>query len=793
MYPGVVLKKLTDTFIVNLRAKKSSLFSALINQNPHWLLFFLALGLKLAFLFSVRHNPFVTHLTIDEVQHDAMARSILEHGLLQPAAFYFAPLYPYLVAAFYWVSGGSLFFCKVMQCLAGALNVMVVYLLAAEIFQNKRIALLSAVLTLLYGVYYFYEVLLMKETFAALFTVVSVWLLFRALRNPSAIKWWEAGSTLALSFLLRENNQLVALFVLFWLMFAVGKKTVKYSAVLFWLLGVVLVTAPVTIHNFLASRDFVLVTYQGGTNFYIGNHAGARGVTVPLRPNREVPAFEHADAVFLAESAEGRTLKPSEVSSFWFRKALQFIAGHPGEWLRLMGRKFMLFNNTLEIPDSIDFEFFKQQASLLKWAFVPFGLIVSLAAVGFCRTLSRFRDYSLLYLLTGVSVLSVVLGFICSRYRLPVVMFYILFAAAGLSGIGEALKKRAFIRLSIYLLSVVVVWVFSSQRIIEVRQVESHNNLAMIYLEMGEYEKALSHFKIVAQTDSDLFLVHANMAKAYEAAGDIPKAIEEMQFVVDRINSRPKARRELGQMEILQLKRELLELYRKGNALLAAGVLRKELIEDCESVIDEDVTKGRPPGGGEGSGPDQRLAALYAEKAALLMEDGREDEAILSFEKAATADQEYQKQLAAFYQYLGTDYLQKGDYQKAQSYLESALRLGPGTSQTYNNYGILLVRRGRREEALEYFTKAVEMNQNDRGARYNLGVALLEEGKYSQAEDELKKVVDSNPDYDKGYYSLGVLKARQGKPQEAVEYFKRALKINADFPAARAALQSVSE
>ena len=61
--------------------------------------------------------------------------------------------------------------------------------------------------------------------------------------------------------------------VAIWLFYWLRKKAA--SAVVAFLLGAVLVIAPVTLRNYTIGGDFVLISYNGGVNFYLGNNANA--------------------------------------------------------------------------------------------------------------------------------------------------------------------------------------------------------------------------------------------------------------------------------------------------------------------------------------------------------------------------------------------------------------------------------------------------------------------------------------------------------------------------------------
>ena len=107
----------------------------------------------------------------------------------------------------------------------------------------------------------------------------------------------------------------------------------------------------------------------------MSSNKNATGIYMPLRIDRQETKYERHDARALAEQQIGRTLKPSEVSSFWFKRSLDYIFGHPWEWMKLMGRKFLLFHNKVEIPDVIDYQIFKGEARFLHITVISFFLL----------------------------------------------------------------------------------------------------------------------------------------------------------------------------------------------------------------------------------------------------------------------------------------------------------------------------------------------------------------------------------------------------------------------------------
>ena len=164
-------------------------------------------------------------------------------------------------------------------------------------------------------------------------------------------------------------------------------------------LGVAVVLAPVAARNYAIGGGFYVTTSQFGPNFYIGNNPRSDGTYMSLRPGRGAPEYERQDATELAEHAIGRRLTPSEVSSYWSNRALDFIGSQPGAWLRLTGRKVALLWNADEMLDTESQESHAEWSTLLSvggW-FGHFGLLVPLALLGVIATWHERARLWLLY------------------------------------------------------------------------------------------------------------------------------------------------------------------------------------------------------------------------------------------------------------------------------------------------------------------------------------------------------------------------------------------------------------
>jgi len=98
--------------------------------------FALALAVRLAYLFEIRDLPTLHQLVMDAQRYDALARDILDRGWRPREPFYQAPLYPYLLAAMYAVSGRSPAAVRLAQALLDALTAVLAAVAAGRLWER---------------------------------------------------------------------------------------------------------------------------------------------------------------------------------------------------------------------------------------------------------------------------------------------------------------------------------------------------------------------------------------------------------------------------------------------------------------------------------------------------------------------------------------------------------------------------------------------------------------------------------------------------------------------------------
>jgi hypothetical protein len=328
--------------------------------------FALALAVRLAYHFEIRDLPTLHELVMDAQRYDALARDVLDHGWRPREAFYQAPLYPYLLAAVYAVSGRSATAMRLVQALAGALTAALAAIAAGRLWERARgggagsgdrrqataAAAVAGVLAALYAPAVFYTPLLLKTVPALLLeSMALVLLLPPAGRTLSPARSLAAGLALGGAALLQESLLLLAPAAALYVLVATVRRRPTRSlpsaldplpaslqppgpnpavargdmdapspslqsrsflaarpagAALALLAGTVLALAPAALLNYAAGGEVLVTSSQGGMNFYIGNARGATGTYTALSSGSQIPERQRADAERLAAGFAAR-------------------------------------------------------------------------------------------------------------------------------------------------------------------------------------------------------------------------------------------------------------------------------------------------------------------------------------------------------------------------------------------------------------------------------------------------------------------------------------------------------
>jgi 4-amino-4-deoxy-L-arabinose transferase-like glycosyltransferase len=434
------------------------------------LVFALALAWRFAYLGVAAMEAAFYAPALDSYWHVQWGSAIAHGTLWLSEPFFRAPLYPYFLGALLWVFNGDLLLVRVAQIFVGAGSATLGAVLGARLFGRwvgvvAGVLLASATSLVMFDLELLIAVILVPLVICALLAIE------RATRAPSISAWLTVGLLLGATAIARPNILLfvpVALLLLTLAARAHGWRGWRLTAGLLVVLGgVALPIAPVTVHNAVVGRDLVLISSQGGVNFYIGNNADADGFTArvvgpsdtePYAPDGTYTDNVMSSARYVASQTLGRPLKASEISRFWFRKGLDWIRAEPVAWMRLTLRKAFYLTSGFEIGDNKNLTYYLE--SWRPFAFLPrWWWLFPLALAGLSLAgAPRARLLLVLFLLTyGASIV----GFFANeRFRLVLYPVLCILAARFVVWVPTALRQREWraLGLRVALVLTLILW-----------------------------------------------------------------------------------------------------------------------------------------------------------------------------------------------------------------------------------------------------------------------------------------------------------------------------------------------
>ncbi|MEW6367304.1 MAG: tetratricopeptide repeat protein [Acidobacteriota bacterium] len=498
-------------------------------------LFVFALFVRIIYLVQLRASPLFDSPIMDPLYHHEWAMKLAGGDWLGHAAFFRAPLYPYLLGLLYALFGQSFLIPRLLQFVMGAASCVLVWKIGSRIF-NPQVGVISGLVACLYGPSIYFEGELLLEPFATLLSLSSVLLLIDR-------RYLWAGIVLGLSAITRPNvllfAALVPLLAYFFESSRVAKRrTPAWHMLLPWV-GVVLIVAPVTIRNWVLSKDLVLVAWQGGVNFHIGNNPRSDCMTAVVPGTSASWWGGYYDTIRIAETETGRRLKPSEVSDFWFGKSLDFIRKDPILWLKLMLKKTWLFWQGWEISNNQDIYYFSSKYSHLLGMLIwgrgigfPFGLVSPLALCGLIVALGEWRRHAFTIGFILLYAFSFILFFVCSRFRMPVIPLLIIYAAFFCTWLWERRHERVLLLWvpGLLLLALLLNWNFAHHHGTD--YANSDYIVGSGCMKKGRYAEALEYLQKAVEENPKLAEAYLNIGNIHVRLGQDEKAFDAYRSAV---------------------------------------------------------------------------------------------------------------------------------------------------------------------------------------------------------------------------------------------------------------------
>lgn len=381
----------------------------------------LSLVVRAMLLFQLADSPtFEAPEGGDSRFFDSVAR-----GAETGRAYFHSPLYQWWLTAFYTLFGRELALLRAAQLALGVASAGLVHQLTYRLFRRENAACLAGCLFAVSGWASFYSGHLLVDALTPLLTLTTTLAGLAAVNRPSLRRSALAGALLAVFALARPTALVLVPLLLFGL-----RRSPRQAAAA--TVALLLTLAPATAINLQRETDPVLLTANGGLNFYIGTLDEGRGsYALPselwFRPGDPSDDFSGRIA---AERAAGRQLSSAEVSSWWLRRGWARVVEAPTDYARLALNKLALLVHHREPSQLYSYEGYAAVCPILSWL-APAAVVVALGLPGLFRALrSRASRRSV----RGAACAALALGlvllpfFVVGRFRLPLLTLLCPFA-----------------------------------------------------------------------------------------------------------------------------------------------------------------------------------------------------------------------------------------------------------------------------------------------------------------------------------------------------------------------------
>ncbi|MCX7045159.1 MAG: tetratricopeptide repeat protein [Candidatus Sumerlaeota bacterium] len=546
--------------------------------------FLATLATHLFYISEVINHPFFNYPLVDSETYHKQALGILRDGWLSGGAFWQAPLYPYFLAVCYhW--GARFFDIRAIQAVIAALSALLLYELGRRMV-GRGAGAIAGLAAALYGpMIFFDEEILAPSLIIAIYLALAL-ALDRAIHGGKFLWWPAAGLLVGLAALAHGLGLLIAplicLYALLKRDFGPDSLKRRLRIVAAFGAGVAAVVAPVAIRNRVAGGEWVLISYNGPINFYIGNHPDYDKM-VGLRPGLEWAS--------LARSLNEKEIWTIQGSSRHFiRETLANMARRPLAVGRVWLKKIFLFFNADEIKRNYPIYPVRGYSHLL-WALMwkwsgpagavgigfPFGIVLPLAALGWWALYRRGMRLVAVELILAGHFAANLLFFVCARYRVPVAPFLLLYAAAGAQWIiGERIWRLASLKAYWRPLAVAAaIFLVSNARLGAMDNAEDRAEyqfyLGYVSQQKRQPQQALDHYIKALRDNPDNMETHFYLGLIYQDSLRLPeKALEQFDWVLAR---------DAGNMPVM---------YQRARALAALGKTG-----EARSVLEE-LVKNNP-------------------------------------------------------------------------------------------------------------------------------------------------------------------------------------------------------
>ena len=395
-----------------------------------FLLWSLSLAMRLGVYQGFSQSPFRSLPWVDEASYYNWAKQIHDGNLILDHPYFQDPLYPHTLAVWMFAVGDNVLDLRWISAVFSSLITPLTFL-ATRLLLDKNGCLAATFLSAVYLPAIQFSVLLLKPNLVIIILTILIWTYARFLRYVRLRDAFALGLACGAASLLRGNFLLVLPFLLVWVYWFTNnqdyvssnrtpkaiRNSVVFSIGLFFFLSLSL------LHNWLASRQWILTTSQAGMVFHLGNNEEATGGFSNPSWATAVEGIEHRQFV---EEARRRTDNPdmtqAESSRYWFNQSMLWIVNHPRDWLTLCKNKLIVFCGRPEHSDNHYYELIaKRFFPWVHYVTLRWDLLLVMGTIGLSFPVLRPGAKGVLIGTGFLLFISMIIFYPLARYRMILV------------------------------------------------------------------------------------------------------------------------------------------------------------------------------------------------------------------------------------------------------------------------------------------------------------------------------------------------------------------------------------
>ncbi|HOL18614.1 MAG TPA: tetratricopeptide repeat protein [Candidatus Hydrogenedens sp.] len=776
----------------------------------------LAVFLRVWYLYEIyRYAPDYSALQQDPEVQDYFARAILTgdwsvpEGVTDPemrtTPFFRPPGHGYFLSFLYRFISDSYMTPRIINAIAGILTVLLSYYLGKAIF-NEWVGVIFSFLVATYGVFVYWEGEVNDPALFVFFVVLIFYILYRW----SIYKKWYwcilLGLVIGAYATMRPNILSFGPFIALWMVWITLKERKYFAFVPSWIalfIFTFIPIIPITLRNYVASGEWVLISTYFGENLFIGNNPEADGTTPwnqylqKLEGTGNWTARDYVNVVKgLGKELGIKNLKHADASKIFAQMAIEYIKNHPKETAIQVLKKAILLWCPIEITcNKVVYYEIKHYPPLKYLPTFPWAgglfitgtmLLIFNIKSGFKKKkLSQLFVYSdgtysvelllIIYLFIATYLGSFLMFFVNGRARVPVIPLFLLIGANVIYFLWLCLKNKNYLVLTRWLSVLFISFIFISVKWVpfEPDLARWHYQRADSYLRRGEIEKALEEAQTLIYMPRSLPYMHHRLGKDLYKAGYFKEAKEQFEKGIRLDPSYQDMFYYLGKTYLALKDDDKAEKYFRKSLELNPDDARSH--NEIGEILERQG--------------NWKEALAHYEKALKIVPDftyvldkygrilssqGRSEEALAFYKKALETDPSYQD----VYYLIGRELRNLGRLEEARNTLVKAIELNPKDARALCELGNILADDGEWDTAGDYYQQAISAKPDFAYAYERLGRILFAKDNLNEAENSFKKAIELNPEYQDSIYLLGCVVKKQERLNEAETYFRKAVELN---------------